>query len=181
MASNSAARQARQGAAEESAEKLAETRDEHERRRHGQNIARHQGGQIGVQAGEGKENGREKRCDHRAQLRRDGLGQNGGLADEDAGDQRAEHGLNAERLGGERGRAHDNQDERERHVFGEEVVVDDADGVRDQAAAQRQARGEEKRKPADRPADAPDVDSALADNSQDRRDHDPAEQVLDDR
>ena len=105
----------------------------------------------------------------------------GELADEDAGDQRAEHRLNAERLGDEGRHAHEDENERERHVFAEEEVVDDARGARDQATAEGQARGEEQGQTADRPAYAADVDRALPNDSEDRGDHDPAERILDDR
>ena len=90
-------------------------------------------GHVRVDACQRKEDGREERGGHSAQLPGDMFGENGQFADKHAGNERAEHRLQAERLSGESHRADDDEDQGQDHVFAGEGVVDEPDGVRDQA------------------------------------------------
>ena len=92
-----------------------------------QHIAGRQDGQIGGQAGHAEEHRREERGDDAAQLLVDMLGQDRRFADQDAGDEGAEHGMNADRMGDQRHRAHDDQDGGDDREFADEIVVDPAD------------------------------------------------------
>ncbi len=69
-----------------------------------------QNGDVGVQPGEREEYRHEQRNDEAAELFVDVAGEDRRFADQDAGDEGAEHGIDAEQLRGQRHRAHDDQE-----------------------------------------------------------------------
>ena len=97
-------------AAEETAGELAEAGDEDQRDGHQRDIGLGQDRKIRVQAGNAEKDRREKCRDQPAQLLVDMPGQDRGFADEDAGDEGAEHRVYAERVGDQRHRPHDQND-----------------------------------------------------------------------
>ena len=84
-------------------------------------------GEVGGQSGNAEEHRRKERGDKPAQLFVDMARQDRGFADEDAGDEGAEHGVHADQVRDERHDAHDAEDGGDHREFADKMVVDPAD------------------------------------------------------
>ena len=99
--------------------------------------------QVGGKPGQAEEDRHHERGDEAAQLVLDVSRQDRRLADQHAGDERAEHGVDADRLRDQRHQAHHDQDRGDDRVFADESVVDPADQPEHQLAADRVAQDQE--------------------------------------
>ena len=106
-------------------------------------------------------------------------GQDRRLADQDAGDKGAEHGVDADRLRDQRHRTHDDQDRRDDHQLTDEMVVCPADQERHRAASDREAGSKKQQGAEDALPDRGEVDRAMTREPQDDRQQDPADRVVD--
>ncbi len=91
-----APRQATEFGANESAAELADAGDQDEAAGQQGDLRVREDGEICAQAGNAKEHRREERRNDAAQLFVDMLGEDRRLADQDAGDEGAEHGMHAD-------------------------------------------------------------------------------------
>ena len=107
-------------------------------------------------------------------------GQDRRLADQDAGDKGAEHGVDADRMGQERHRTHDDQDRRDHRDIADEVVVGPADQQRHEPPAERKAQREKEQRAKNGRADRVPFDLPALREADDDRQHDPADRVVDD-
>ena len=100
-------------------------------------------GQVGAEPGQAEEHRHEQRHDEAAKLLVDVPREDRRFADQDAGDKRAEHGVDADQLRRQRHRDHDHQDGGDDRKFALEIVVGPADQAEDDAPADREARRHE--------------------------------------
>ena len=129
--------------ADEGAAELAEAGDQDQPDGEQRNLRVGEDGEIGAQAGNAEEHRRKERGDQAAQLLVDMTGEDRGFADQNAGDEGAEHGVHADQIGDQRHAAHDDEDRGDHGEFADEGVVDPADDEKHDASADRQARDHE--------------------------------------
>jgi hypothetical protein len=124
---------------------------------------------------------RHEEGDHQAaQLLVNVPGEDWRLPDQDAGDESAEHGVHADHVGDQRHQPHDHQDRGDDGVFADEDVVGPADRQRHQPPPDREAERQEGERADDALGHAQRIDLALAGETEDDRDDDPADAVADD-
>ena len=89
-----------------------------------------------LKPGDAEEHRREEGDDQAAQLLVDVAGEDRRFADQNAGDEGAEHGMHADQIRDQRHRAHDDEDGGDDREFADEVVVDPADDEEHDAPAE---------------------------------------------
>ena len=120
-------------AAEKRAAELAEAGDHDQRQRQQQQIVgRRARRDWPCSPATPKNTGMNSADDQAAQLLVDVPGQDRRLADQDAGDKGAEHGMHADRVGDQRHDPHDDQDRGDDRQVADEIVVGPADQQEDQ-------------------------------------------------
>src|SRR6185503_9779282 len=108
------------------------------------------------------------------------LGEDGRLADQDAGDEGAEHGMNADRVRDQRHGPHNKKDGRDHGKFTDEIVVDPADDEEYGAPADGEAGNHEGERADDAGGQRAGLDRAMQGKAEDDRNDDPADTVIDD-
>ena len=129
--------------ADEGAAELADAGKRDERDRQSQQIGLGQDREIGGEPRHAEEDRGEEAEDQAPQLLVDMLGEEGRFTDEHAGDEGAQHRLDADEIGDQRHHAGDQQNDADDRGLAAEVVVGPADELVDRHPPHRQADEEE--------------------------------------
>ena len=166
---------------DERAGKFSDAGNEHEADREQRDLRIGQDGEIGGQSGDAEKDRRKERSDKPAQLFVDMPRQDRGFADQNAGNEGTKHGMHADQMRNQGHNAHDAEDGGDHRELADEMIVYPADRKKHGASADRQACDHERDGSNDALRERHRFDRAVQGETEDDRNDDPADAIVDDR
>src|SRR5207253_5316912 len=122
--------------------------------------------------------GHEERHNEPAELVVDMAAEDGRFSDQHAGDERPQHGMDADEMRDQRGKSHDHQNGRDHGKIALEIVIGPSYRQKNHAAADGETHDQKQCRTEERLADAEEINSASLRQAEGYRDDHPADRIL---